>query len=429
VLGYYLVAAWAALTHYFAVPVLLGHGAAALWLVRKPGPNRLPALRLLLAVGLAGLPYLAWLPVMRFQSRNKWDHLAPLTPGSLADSLADLFGLGGWGSGVGLALSLVVLGVAVFGVWAARAVRLPGVTPGGRLVTARFGWVLIGAGLLTAVAFAVAFPRLIEPTARQTLSGYGYDAAIVDEEVALLRQTGLLAAGCVALAGGIVFAWRRIEDRLSAAGRDEGVGGQQSNDSLAATARAGELLAFFLVVPVLVIALGGLTGIPFHQTRNLLVMLPGVCVAWGFALDRLMLTRPGSVVAVALVAGMTFAAGQYHAAGRIVGRDGPRLGMDTINWRDVRTWLTTNAPDGRSVVLVNRPPTDPGLHYLAAFKPTRMPPDAVPPDLPPRIVFIHLVGNTFSERAKDRLTDARGPFTKVAQGSGWEIYATRPAVP
>jgi hypothetical protein len=178
-----------------------------------------------------------------------------------------------------------------------------------------------------------------------------------------------------------------------------------------------------------VIALGGLTGIPFHQTRNLLVMLPGVCVAWGFALDRLMLTRPGSVVAVALVAGMTFAAGQYHAAGRIVGRDGPRLGMDTINWRDVRTWLTTNAPDGRSVVLVNRPPTDPGLHYLAAFKPTRMPPDAVPPDLPPRIVFIHLVGNTFSERAKDRLTDARGPFTKVAQGSGWEIYATRPAVP
>ena len=415
VLAYYLVAVWAALTHYFAVPVLLGHTAAAAWLMRKPGPTRLPAARLFLAVGLAGLPYVAWLPVIRFQTHMKWDHLTPLTPGSLADSLAELFGLGGWGTTIGLGLSLAALGLAAFGVWAAWRVAVPVAPAAKPLLPAWLGWfVLLAIGLLGGTGFAFLFPRMIEPTARETLSSYGYDAAIVNEEVSLLQQTGLLGAGCVALAGVVLLAWRRLETQSNYVN-------ESPPTAVGGCASAGLLLAFFLLVPVAVIALGGLTGIPFHQTRNLLVILPAVCLAWGFGLERFSRTVPGMIAALVVVLGMIFAAGQYHAVGRIVGRDGPRLGIDTIDWRGVRAWLAEYRAE-RTVVLVDRPATDPGLYYLAAFNPVRMPADAVPADLPGRIVFVQLVGNAFSEQAREKLIEARGPFTKVAEGNGWEVF-------
>jgi 4-amino-4-deoxy-L-arabinose transferase-like glycosyltransferase len=415
VLAYYLVAAWAALTHYFAVPVLLGHAAAAMWLARRQATRR-PALRLLLAVGLAGLPYLAWLPVIRFQTRMKWDHLAPLTPTGFVDSFADLFGLGGWGSGIGLVLSLAALALAAFGVWAAWRVKVPVAEPTRRLVPVWLAWAVLAAGVLGGAAWVVGFPRFIEPTARTTLASYGYDAAIVDEEVALLKQTGLLGMGCVALAGAILLVWRRVEALDTQAGR---LCHQES-------VSAGELLAIFLLVPVVVVALMGLTGIPFHQTRNLLVMLPAVVVAAGFGLDRLCRSMVGVVGAIAVVAGVVFAAGQYHAVGRVVGCDGPRLGIETIDWRGVKAWLGKHPPGDRAIVLVNRPATDPGLYYLAAFKPVRIPAEGVPLDLAPRVVFLHLVGNTFSERALANLGESRGPLAKVAEGNGWEVYQTAP---
>jgi Dolichyl-phosphate-mannose-protein mannosyltransferase len=414
VLAYYLVAAWAALTHYFAVPVLLGHTAAATWLLCKPGPTRLPAARLFLAVGLAGLPYLAWLPVIRFQTHMKWDHLTPLTPGSLIDSLTELFGLGGWGTAIGLGLSLAALGLAAFGVWAAWRIAVPAARAVKPLLPAWLGWFVLAIGLLGGAGFAFAFPRMIEPTARETLSSYGYDAAIVNEEVGLLRQTGLLGAGCVVLAGVVLVVWQRVEIKCNPAN-------ESPPTAVGGTASAGLLLTFFLLVPVAVIALGGLTGIPFHQTRNLLVMLPAVCLAWGFGLERFSRSVLGMIVASVVVLGMIFAAGQYHAVGRIVGRDGPRLGIDTIDWRGVRAWLAEQRAE-RTVVLVDRPATDPALYYLAAFNPVRMPADTVPVDLPARIVFVHLVGNTFSERAREKLIEAR-PLVKLAAGDGWEVYA------
>jgi hypothetical protein len=418
VLAYYLVAAWSALTHYFAVPVLLGHAAAATWFMRKAGPKRLSAGRLLLAVGLAGLPYLAWLSVIRFQTRMKWDHLTALSPESFANSLAELFGLGGFGSASGLGLSIIALGLAAFGVFAAWSLRWTVATPGSKLVPSWLAWLVLAAGLLGGGCFAFAFPRLIEPTARETLSGYGYDLATVDEEIRLLSQTGLLGAGCVALAGIVLLVWRKLEVRLLDAGVREAGNPPTPQESQVST---GELLAIFLLVPVGVIALAGFTGIPFHQTRNLLVMLPAVCLAWGFGLERLSQSTIGAVAAVVVVVAMSFAAAQYHAVGRIVGYGGPRLGIDTIDWRAVRSALTEFQAN-RQVVLVHRPATDPGLYYLAAFKPMRISPDGLPPDLPAHVIFVHLVGNTFSERARDKLAEARGPLVKVAGGDGWEVY-------
>jgi hypothetical protein len=418
VLVYYFVAAWAALTHYFAVPVLLGHTVAAAWFMRRIGPIRLSASRLFLAVGLAGLPYLAWLPVIRFQTRMKWEHLTALSPETFANSLAELFGLGGFGGGVGLGLSVIALGFVVFGVLAAWSVRWAVATPGRKLVPVWLAWFVLAAGLLGGAGFVFAFPRVIEPTARETLSGYGYDLATVDEEIRLLRQTGLLGAGCVALAGILLLAWRRLEARLSGARLAETGNTSSPQESQVST---GEVLAMFLLVPVVVIALAGFTGIPFHQTRNLLVMLPAVCLAWGFGLERLSQTSLGVVVAVVVVAAMTFFAAQYHAVGRIVGHDGQRLGIDTIDWRAVRTALAEHQGD-RRVVLVHRPATDPGLYYLVAFNPLRISPDALPPDLPAKVIFVHLVGNTFSEHAREKLVEARGSLAKVAVGDGWEVY-------
>ena len=100
--------------------------------------------------------------------------------------------------------------------------------------------------------------------------------------------------------------------------------------------------------------------------------------------------------------------------------DGPRLGIETIDWRGVREALAAHS-GGRALVLVNRPATDPGLYYLAAFDPVRVPPGALAPDLPARVAFVHLTGNAFSEQMRDRLA-ARGVLAKVAEGNGWELY-------
>jgi hypothetical protein len=357
---------------------------------------------------------------MRFQSRGKWDHLTTLTPGALAESLADLFGLGGWGGAVGLGLSVAALALVAFGVWAAVGVRVAVAPVRRHLAPAGLAWAFVGLGLLAAAGFAVAYPRLIEPTARQVLGDYGYDAAVVDEEIALLRQTGLLAAGCVALAGGIVFVWRRVEGRMLAADLKQGT--PEAPTAPAGEGDAGVLLTIFLLVPVVVIALGSLTGVPFHQTRNLIVMLPAICLAGGFALDRLARTPARAVAAAVVLAGAVFAAAQYHAVGRVVGATGPSLGLDTINWRQVRGWLATGVPAGTVLVLADAPPTDPALYYLADLRPVRVPTAAAPPALPPRFVFIHLPRDRFSERAKERLTEARGRLARVAQGERWEIY-------
>jgi len=409
VVAYYFVAAWAALTHYFAVPVLLGHAAFAAWLMRKPGPNRRSAARLFLAVGLAGLPYLAWLPVMAFQSRNKWDHLATLTPSTLVDSLADLLGLGGWGTSIGLALSLAAIVLVAVGVWATRRVTVPVSAVNTRFVPLWLGWAVLAFGVLGGLGYGVVFPSMIEPMARETLSGYGYDVATVAEEVRLLRQTGLLGAGCVALAGALLLGWRRLKLE----------GEQPSNGEV----NGGALLGCFVVVPIIVVALGGLTGVPFHQTRNLLVMLPAVCIVIGFGLDSFSRRVPGAVLAVAVLAGMTVAAGQYHAIGRIVGRDGPRLGIDTIDWRGVKAWLRDHPRTYGAVVLVNRPATDPGLYYLAEFTPLRLSPTAID-EAPRPAVFVHLTGNAFSEQLREKSGATRGAV-KVAEGNGWEVYEMR----
>ena len=407
VLAYYLVAAWAALTHYFAVPVLLGHAVAAAWLTGRPATRR-PALRLLLAVGFAGLPYLAWLPVIRVQTRTEWNHLAALTPAGFADSLVDLFGLGGWGAGVGL-----VLAVAALGLWAARRVSVEVAEPTKRLVPAGLVWAVLAVGVCGGAGFAVAFPRFIEPSARQTLATYGYDATVIEEEIAVLKTTALLAAGCVLSAGVVLLIWRKMEGHRQPPA--VGTGGRVP---------AGVLLAFFLLVPVVVVALMGFTDIPFHQTRNLLVMLPAVYIALGLGLDHLCRSVPGRIVAMAMVAGAIIAAGQYNATMRVIGYDGRRLGMDTIDWRDVKASLGDLPPGGQAVLLVRRPNTDPGLYYLAVHKPTRIPPDAVPHDLPPRVFFVHLVGDVFSEQALAKLGKSRGPLRMTAEGNGWELYAT-----
>ncbi|HVL13481.1 MAG TPA: hypothetical protein VM529_13020, partial [Gemmata sp.] len=282
------------------------------------------------------------------------------------------------------------------------------------------GWVLVGGGVLTAAAFSLAFPRLMEPVARQTLAGYGYDPAAVDEEVGLLYRTALLAAGCVVSAGLILVAFCRVEGRLRAPGAvtDSPVAPSEYSPSPVAV---GPLLACFLVTPIVVVALGSLTGVPFHQTRNFVVVLPAVCLAWGFALDRLVRTTPGIITAAILLCGVVAAVGQYHAIGRVVDHGGRRLGLDTIEWREVRHQLATRPIGSGPVVLVKRPPTDPGLYYLSEFAPERITPDALPAGPPKQLTYVHVVGNPHSEQLKRLLEETRG-LTQFARGRGWELY-------
>ncbi len=411
VLAYYLIAAWAALTHYFAVPVLLAHGAVALAILWKSRPLHTSAARLLLAVVLAGLPYLAWLPVMRFQSNGKWDHLTPLTPGSLGESLADLLGLGGWGVGLGFGLSLIVLLLMALGVAASWRLPFPVTNVAQRLLPQWLGWLILALGFVLAIGWIVAFPRSIEPVARETLSGYGYDPEAVSAEVRLLQQTGLLGAGCVVLAGLLLLRWGRWETK-------------QILDSPTGetSISVGVLLTIFLTVPVIVIALGGLTGVRFHQTRNLLVLLPTLDLAVGFGLAWLTRSWPGCLGVAAILVGATVAVGQYQVIGRVVGVPGIPLGMETLDWHGVQTWLTKHPPQDRVVLLVNRPATDPALYYLANYQPQRSPDVTFPQKLPPRVIFVHLVGNPHSESLRDALGQWRSPQKLLASGNGWEIY-------
>jgi len=412
VLAYFAVAWWSASTHYFAVPVLIGQAAAAAWLVRAPGPQRPPAARLLLAVALAGLPYLAWLPAIHSQTRETSDYLAPLTPAAFAASLADALALGGWGSEAGLALSVAALGLAAAGAWAATRVRVAVIATGSQLLPRWLAPAMLAIGSAGGIGFVSLFPSLFEPTARQTLTDYGYGDAVIDAEIGSLWLMVLLGFGCIAIAGTVLAGWRRWEPGL----RGARGGGEAS---------VGVVLAFFLIAPVAAIALVGASGVAFHQTRNLIVLLPAVSVAWGFALDRMARTIPGSIAALVVVAGMVFAAAQYHAVARVVGRDGPRLGMSTIDWRGVHANLRDRAPAGAAVVMVNRPATDPGLYYLAAFEPMRIAPGAPATTLPERVAFVHMVANPFSDAAREQVAVARGPLALLASGDGWELHATR----
>jgi hypothetical protein len=419
VLAYYLVAAWAALTHYFAVPVLLGHTITALWFARNVERIREPASRLVLALILAGLPYLAWLPVIHFQSQHKWDHLAPLTVSGLIDSLLDLIGVGCWGSVVGQILALLAIGLLVVGMWAVWEQSL--LVTGSRcqhLIPNGLGWLFIASGVLGGLAFAVAFPRFIQPVAQKTLSNYGYDASTIENELILLKQTGLLSLGCLVVGGLMLLAWPSIEKKLTPREKQE-----NATDQCSSRPRLGTLLSVLLVVPLLVIGLAGLTGLPFHQTRNLLVLLPVISITWGLAFEKLSHSTVGLGIVIFSVGGAIASATQYHAVARAFGGNGLQLGMATVDWRGVEQWLTRHTVTDRVIVLMNRPATDPGLYYLAAFQPVRITPDAEPPSLPQRIIYIHLTGNLLSERTRDRLI-AQRPLELLATGEGWELYAS-----
>jgi 4-amino-4-deoxy-L-arabinose transferase-like glycosyltransferase len=420
VLAYYFVATWAALTHYFAVPVLLGHMVAAGWFAFHHGPSREPASRLLLAVVLAGLPYLAWLPVIQFQARQQWDHLTPVTAEGVIDSLIDVAGVGGWGKSVGVILLPVACGLLVIGIWAGRQKPIP-VTKSRsqQLIPNWLGWLCIASGILAGISFVVAFPRSIEPVARQTLTAYGYDALQIQHELALLKQTILLGIGTWLLGGCLLLKWRSIEAKIARIDC-------QKNGSNTPTAEPhiGTLLTIFLVVPLAVIALAGLTDLPIHQTRNLLVLLPLMCVTWGFAFERLSRTAKGTGVLLVLLAGLGVATTQYHAVARVWGGNGTRLGIDTPDWRGLQQWLIHNSPPDQTVVVMNRPVTDPAIYYLKAFQLVRITPGAEFPVLPPRLVYVHITGNALSERVQTQLRAHRA-LVVVASGQGWELYATQ----
>ncbi len=401
--GYYLIATWAAFTHYFAVPVLAGHAAlAAAWSVG--GAGAAVARRLLLAVGLAGLPYVAWLPVLRFQTRSEWEHLSHLTPAGLADSLADLFGVRGWGAAIGWALAAGVMLLAAVGVWAGWRVVVPTTGPTRRLSAGPVGAVLLALALVAAGGMAILFPRSVEPAAQQTLAAHGYYGEVADAQIQVLRQTGWLFALCGVMAGVVLLAWRYVE--------------RTPPQPAIGQFPLGPFLLTAIVVPAAVVGFIGMLGVPFHQTRNLIVFLPAAYLAVGFALDRLASRPVGLVAAVIILGVLVVAASHYDAIGRLFGWPGPHLGLHTIDWRGVVDELTADPPPG-VLMMVLRPATDPGLYYLRDYKPLRVPADAV--ELPPQVAFVHLPDNVYSQRLMTVL-ETRGPVVRTASGDGWELW-------
>ncbi len=379
-LTYLVVSSLALLTHYFAAPALFAHLAIGLRMVlSKNATTRAVGLRLIATLGLAGLTLAAWLPMAQYQSTMKWGHLTEVSPGGLSEAFAELAGVG-WPGAWGTIAALLTAWFMIYGLSTGLSRPVASPQSDGRSplpvwcgVLATLGGILALIGTLTVA------PRVLFPIARKSLEAYQYDAATIDTELGVIERTLFGYSLALVLFGIVLVVWRPLADRLvTLLGR------------IAVVARpvpVGGAVAAMIVVPFVIVAVAAVLGIPVFSVRNMIVVGPAVAVALGLTADALW-DRSWSGRAVLAVLAATIIGGstRYDVVTAPFGvPGGPRLGMDTPDWKSAVAVLPPELP----VVIVNHPSTDPLLYYAADRSPIRVKPEGPFDTLPPKFAFVH----------------------------------------
>ncbi len=420
-LAYAVVVALDLFTHYFAVPALAAHGVIALWLTFRGTPAvRRGALAALLTLGLGILPFVAWLPALRFQARhNSPYHLAPGTTGDLLRCLQDVQGLGIGLTPVAIAAGVVAVLLIGLGLASRRRDEVPVEDTDLRPPLPRgIAMVLLIVGLVGALALYLLSPAYILPSAEATLLAYGYGPDIIPEELALLRVE--LAAFPLALAacGALLLGWSRclrLLERLPALGRP-------SEHPLSV---AG-FVAALLLVPLLTVRLVALLGVPFVTPRNMIILAPVGSLALALGLAALLRSRPGRALAALSLLALAAAAAQYEPIAALWGGQGRVLGMHTAPWRDVAADLA-ELPDNLPLVTNKNPATGPAMYYLTAYHPrwVKWEEGAEEPELPEHFRLIHLNNNLYCKRFLNALAERHAVLTQLSEHDAAVLYDVR----
>jgi len=380
-LGYLVISSLALLTHYFAAPALFAHLAIAMsWMVlNKDTTTRAVGLRVIATLGLAGLCLAAWLPMAQYQSTMKWGHLSEVSVVGLGEANAQLAGVG-WPGAWGLLAGVLTAWFMVYGLYTGLSQPVAPPHSDGRAPLPRwFGILALFGGVLGVIGTLTIAPRVLLPMARKSLEAYQYDAATIDIELGVIQRTLLGYSIALGLFGILLVVWRPISDRLVI---------RLGRVALFSRAvPAGGVVAAWILVPFIVVALAAVLGIPVFSVRNMIVVGPAVAVALGMTAEALWQRSWSGQAVLALLAGLLVGGATYSevvtAPFGVPG--GPRLGMDTPDWKTAAKELPPELP----VVVVNHPTTDPLLYYAADRSPLRVKPEGPFEGLPAKFAFIH----------------------------------------
>jgi len=388
-LAYLAVSTVALLTHYFAAPALLSHLAIGVWLLfSRDVVGRAAGLRLITTLGLAGLSLAAWLPMAGYQSTMKWGHLTEVSPGGMGESFGQLAGVGWPGAWIYVAAA-VVGWMMLFGVYVHTSPQREQGEDQAPLLARRacevgplprwFGFIACLSGILAIVGSLTVIPAKLFPIARKALENYQYDAATIDTELNVIASTFLGYSIAFTLFGLVIAFWRPVAERVV-----------RVLGKIAFVARplsSGVVVAALIAVPFLIVGTAALLGIPVFSVRNMIVVGPAVAVGLGITGEAL-LQRSWSgrivfaIFAALVIGGVT----RYETVTAPFGvPGGPRLGLDTPDWKAVVAALPPELP----IVVVNHPTTDPLLHYAANRSPIRVKAEGPFDKLPPRFVYVH----------------------------------------
>lgn len=391
---YALLVIAAIYTHYFAVLALLPHGLIALWMtLTGDEDSRRAARATLLTFGCAMATYIAWLPALVFQTAGKpegasLDYLASDSPLSRAGAyIRDVAGLGPPPYLLPATLALLVLLAFAFR-WRQRLPAAAGSGP--ESAPPRWlGFLLLLAALLIAVGLPLAAPLHLFPQARQVLLSEGYAPDAIERELQGLMQFAIsipLALGAIGL---VILGWRWISSLLSRLPR------RSAGRPLAVNA----LLAGLLLVPLAVVLVLALKGVPLLSDRNLLVCEPPLTLAMGLGTVALARARWGRLALVPLLLVLALGSFQYQPVSGILGVPGKPLGMQTGAWRELVRELDRRGGNDLPLVMVDAPRSDPAEFYLSD-RPVQRIVESDPiarVRLPAEFRFVHLKGNRDSE--------------------------------
>jgi hypothetical protein len=336
---------------------------------------------------------------------------------NIVDCLREVAGVGA-GS---VAVLTCIVGVALIGVGLAAARKpLPAVQAVDGAPLPRWcGKLLLGGGGLGAVALYLLVPRFVFEPARRMLAYHGYSAAEISRELQLLHILLVGFALATAAVGLVLLGWRtalRAADRLPRWGGTMAV-------------PVGGSVAALLLAPLLLVWAIGLCGVPFVQSRNLLILVPVLAVAAALGLDALCRRRAGRFVAEAAIVLLGVSAVQYSPCARPLGSDGRVLGMHTSSaWREaaaVPELRASTAP----LMVADVPTTDPALYYLAEHSPRRISSarEMMPASGTPPFLFLHLENAPVSAEFVQQWTAAGARLTTLWRNDGLTLLSVGPS--
>ncbi|HKV11846.1 MAG TPA: glycosyltransferase family 39 protein [Thermoanaerobaculia bacterium] len=390
--AYALIAAAGIYTHYYVLFALLPHGLLALWLLWSGAEDSRRAARpTLLAYSCAMATFIAWLPALWYQVSGKTGEMSPKVLDLGESPLRQAGSFLKDAAGLGASPFLLPAVLALFGLLAFAFMdreRLPAAPAGSESEGLPPRWVgagVLAAGILLAAGLPLLVPRLLFPAAREVLRGEGYESAAIEPQLHALFGFTVSIPAAVGVIGLLMLVWPWLSSlpwRPVVRRRPLTVRG---------------LLAALLLLPVGVVLVLSLAGLPLLAVQYLLAFEPALALALGVGAVRLASVRWGRFALAPAVLCFVLAGLQYQAVSGVFDVRGIPLGRQTGAWRDLVRELDRQGGDGLPLVLVDNSRSDPAELYLRGRPMMRILDSGTAAGLPERFRFVHLVGYPSSE--------------------------------